>query len=48
HLQRADATGLTPSETMRRAAHLLLDHHGGHLEDDATLVSVTWKGDRRS
>jgi hypothetical protein len=33
---------------MRRAAHLLLDHHGGHLEDDATLVSVTWKGDRRS
>jgi hypothetical protein len=46
HLLRAGATGLTPSETMRRAAHLLLEHHGGHLEDDATLVSVTWKGDR--
>jgi serine phosphatase RsbU (regulator of sigma subunit) len=47
HLQRADATGLTPSETMRRAAHAILDHHGGRLDDDATLVSVTWNGERR-
>ena len=45
-LLRAEATGLTPSEAMRRAAHALLDHHGGHLEDDATLVSVTWNGER--
>ncbi|MEA3057093.1 MAG: hypothetical protein QOD30_2525, partial [Actinomycetota bacterium] len=48
HLLRAAATGLTPSETMRRAAHALLDHHGGHLDDDATLVSVMWKGDRQA
>jgi serine phosphatase RsbU (regulator of sigma subunit) len=44
HLLRAAAAGLTPSETMRRAAHLLLEHHGSHLDDDATLVSLTWKG----
>jgi hypothetical protein len=46
-LVRAAAAGLTPSETLRRAAHAILDHHGGHLDDDATLVSVTWHGNSR-
>jgi serine phosphatase RsbU (regulator of sigma subunit) len=46
-LVRSAHAGLTPSETMRRAAHAILDHHGGHLDDDATLVSVTWHGNNR-
>jgi phosphoserine phosphatase RsbU/P len=42
HVARAAAAGLTPSETLRRAAHQILDHHGDHLADDATLVMVRW------
>jgi hypothetical protein len=47
HLLRARAAQLTPSETLRRAAHAILEHHGGHLDDDATLLAVTWRGGHR-
>lgn len=44
HLFRAQAAGLTPPETLRRTAHAVLEHQGGQLADDATLVAVHWTG----
>jgi hypothetical protein len=36
----------TPAETVRRLAHAVFDHQGGHLQDDATLLLVHWPGRR--
>jgi hypothetical protein len=30
---------------MRRLIHALLDHQGGDLQDDATMLLVQWHGD---
>jgi serine phosphatase RsbU (regulator of sigma subunit) len=42
---RALAAGLVPAETMRRLVHALLEHQGGDLQDDATMLLVQWRGD---
>jgi serine phosphatase RsbU (regulator of sigma subunit) len=44
-VSRAVAAGLAPAETMRRLIHAVLDHQGGDLQDDATLLLVQWHGD---
>ncbi|HSK96787.1 MAG TPA: PP2C family protein-serine/threonine phosphatase [Euzebyales bacterium] len=41
---RAAAAGLMPAETMRRLIHAVLDHQGGELQDDATLLLAQWHG----
>jgi serine phosphatase RsbU (regulator of sigma subunit) len=41
-LGAAFAAGSSPSETVRRLSNAVLDYHGGHLQDDATTVLVTW------
>lgn len=42
---RALAAGLVPAETMRRLVHAVLEHQGGDLQDDATMLLVQWRGD---
>ena len=37
------AAGLPPSETMRRVTIALLDHHEGHLSDDASLLLLQYR-----
>jgi serine phosphatase RsbU (regulator of sigma subunit) len=37
------AAGLTAPETMRRAVTALLEHQGGDLADDATLLLAQWR-----
>lgn len=44
-LVHAFAGGLTPAETVRRLSNAVLDHHGGHLQDDATTLLVVWHPD---
>jgi hypothetical protein len=44
----ASADGDIPAETMRRLCHSVLDHQGGRLQDDATLLLVVWMGPRSS
>jgi serine phosphatase RsbU (regulator of sigma subunit) len=41
---RAAVAGLVPAETVRRLIHALLDHQGGDLQDDATMLLVHWHG----
>jgi hypothetical protein len=41
-LSRAVASGLPPSEVMRRLMRALLDHQDGRLQDDATLLLLEW------
>jgi len=36
------AAGLTAPETLRRVSHAIIDHQGGQLQDDATLVLLEW------
>lgn len=43
-MERAAMAGLPPAETMRRAAHAVLDHHEHELRDDFTMVLVEYKG----
>jgi serine/threonine protein phosphatase PrpC len=43
-LARHLAAGLPAPETVRRVVHALLDHQGGSLDDDATLLMVEWHG----
>ena len=45
--RRAELAGLPAPETLRRLAAAVLDHQGGHLQDDATLVLVDWSADAR-
>jgi serine phosphatase RsbU (regulator of sigma subunit) len=41
-IHRAVASGFSGGETVRRLAHAVVDHHGDHLRDDATIVLVHW------
>ena len=40
--EHAAASGLSAPETLRRLAAAVLDHQGGRLQDDATLLFVEW------
>ncbi|HEY0640848.1 MAG TPA: PP2C family protein-serine/threonine phosphatase [Pseudonocardiaceae bacterium] len=42
---RRQSDGLPVPETLRRLMRSLLDHHGGRLQDDATVMLVEWQGD---
>jgi serine phosphatase RsbU (regulator of sigma subunit) len=42
-LHRALASGYSDSEIVRRLSHAVLDHHGGHLRDDATTLLLHWQ-----
>lgn len=41
-MDRAFAAGLSPSETLRRLSHAVLDFHHGELDDDATTFLIAW------
>lgn len=41
-LQREAASGNPPPETVRRLVHAVLDHQGGELQDDATVLLARW------
>lgn len=43
-LEREAAAQTSPEETLRRLIRSTLDHHGGTLRDDATLLMVVWAG----
>ncbi|MEO5680784.1 MAG: SpoIIE family protein phosphatase [Acidimicrobiales bacterium] len=45
-LERAVAAGQTPAETARLLGHSLLAHEGTVLQDDATLLLLSWRGPR--
>lgn len=47
--ERASLAELSAPETLRRLAAAVLDHQGGRLQDDATLLMVDWSanGHRR-
>jgi Stage II sporulation protein E (SpoIIE) len=40
--ERASLAELSAPETLRRLSAAVLDHQGGHLQDDATLLMVDW------
>ena len=46
-LVRAIAAEVPPSETVRRLAHAIMAHQEGDLQDDATLLLLTWHGRER-
>jgi serine phosphatase RsbU (regulator of sigma subunit) len=41
---RHHADGLPVAETVRRLVDAVLDHHGGRLQDDATVLLCQWLG----
>ncbi|GHH43787.1 PP2C family protein-serine/threonine phosphatase [Streptomyces candidus] len=41
---RHQADGLAAPETLRRLVRAVLDHHDGHLNDDATVLLCEWHG----
>ncbi|MFI5684030.1 PP2C family protein-serine/threonine phosphatase [Streptomyces sp. NPDC051636] len=41
---RHQADGLAAPETLRRLVRAVLDHHNGHLNDDATVLLCEWHG----
>ncbi len=41
--ERSGADGLPAPETLRRLAHDVLEHQGGQLQDDATLLMLDWR-----
>ncbi len=43
-LGQATSGGIPPEQTVRALGRAVLDHHGGTLEDDATLVMAEWHG----
>ena len=43
-LEQASATGQAPPETARRLTHAVLEHQGGQLQDDATVLLGCWLG----
>jgi hypothetical protein len=45
---RHHADGLTAPETLRRLMRAVLDHHGGQLADDATVLCLEWHGPSRN
>jgi hypothetical protein len=42
-LTRAIAAGHPPPETVRRLTHAVLEHQGGLLQDDATVLLARWR-----
>jgi hypothetical protein len=42
-LTRAIAGGQPPPETVRRLTHAVLEHQGGLLQDDATVLLARWR-----
>ena len=47
-VESAIASRLSSAEITRRLSHAVLDHHGGRLQDDATVLLVNWRPDRRA
>ncbi|MFF7300539.1 SpoIIE family protein phosphatase [Streptomyces sp. NPDC008265] len=47
-LIRHHADGLPVPETLRRLMRAVVDHHGGRLQDDATVVVLEWHGPSRN
>ncbi|WP_254401416.1 PP2C family protein-serine/threonine phosphatase [Streptomyces sp. AC555_RSS877] len=45
---RHHADGLPVPETLRRLMQAVLDHHHGHLSDDATVLFLEWHGPARN
>jgi hypothetical protein len=45
---RHQADGLPVPETLRRLMTAVVDHHGGQLQDDATVVFCEWHGPARN
>ncbi|MFJ4868590.1 PP2C family protein-serine/threonine phosphatase [Streptomyces sp. NPDC088757] len=43
-LDHQHAEGLPVPETLRRLMHAVLEHHDGHLQDDATVLFCEWLG----
>jgi hypothetical protein len=43
-LIRHHADGLPVPETLRRVVNAVLEHHDGHLQDDATVLLCEWLG----
>ncbi|MBO3085477.1 PP2C family protein-serine/threonine phosphatase [Cellulomonas fengjieae] len=41
-LQRADAAGYPPPETVRRLTRAVMEHQHGRLQDDATVLLASW------
>ncbi|GHH57072.1 hypothetical protein GCM10018773_63900 [Streptomyces candidus] len=41
---RHQVDGLPAPETLRRLVHAVLEHHDGHLNDDATVLLCEWHG----
>jgi hypothetical protein len=41
-VEHAVASDLPPGEITRRLSHAILEHHGGQLQDDATMLIVHW------
>jgi sigma-B regulation protein RsbU (phosphoserine phosphatase) len=48
HVERHLLAGLPADETLRRIAQAVVEHDGGRLKDDATLLMVEWKPQRDS
>lgn len=46
--ERESLLGLAPEEVARRLTQSVLDHQGGKLHDDATILLVQWLGPARS
>jgi hypothetical protein len=44
--ERASLAQLSAPETLRRLAAAVLDHQGGRLQDDATLLMIDWSANR--
>jgi serine phosphatase RsbU (regulator of sigma subunit) len=42
-LTREAAAGQPPAETVRRLTHAVLDHQGGLLQDDASILLACWR-----
>nr|WP_276612079.1 PP2C family protein-serine/threonine phosphatase [Kineococcus vitellinus] len=43
-LERAALTTFGPAETVRRLVQAVLEHQGGLLQDDATVLLAQWRG----
>jgi serine phosphatase RsbU (regulator of sigma subunit) len=43
-LEREASSERAPEEVLRRLVRAVLDHQGGPLRDDATLVLLRWNG----
>jgi serine phosphatase RsbU (regulator of sigma subunit) len=46
--ERHADSGLPPPETLRRVSHAVLEHQGGRLQDDATLLLLEWTAEAQA